>query len=83
MRCRLTQLRSPKVGADKVLSRKVVSFSDARIIGEKKSSPWSKNREVLGIAPTGHSIHSLELIAFHKLGLGVNVVFVNEEGMAY
>ena len=56
---------------------------ERRIIGGIKSSPWSKNREVLGIAPTGHSIHSLELIAFHKLGLGVNVVFVNEEGMAY
>jgi len=38
---------------------------------------------VLGVAPTGHRIHSLELIAFHKAGLGVNVVFVNEDGIAY
>jgi len=38
---------------------------------------------VLGIAPTGHSIHGLELIAFHKSGVGVNVVLVDDEGMPY
>lgn len=57
---------------------------ERRVIGEKKS--WFKRsdkRKVLGIAPTGHRIHSLELIAFHKLGLGVNVVFVNSDGQPY
>ena len=57
---------------------------ERRIIGEKKS--WFSRRDkrqVLGIAPTGHRIHSLELIAFHKAGLGVNVVFVNDDGIAY
>ena len=57
---------------------------ERRIIGEKKSWFSSKDkRQVLGIAPTGHRIHSLELIAFHKLGLGINVVFVNNDGVAY
>ena len=57
---------------------------ERRVIGERKS--WFKRkekREVLGIAPTGHRIHSLELIAFHKAGLGINVVFVNDDGIAY
>ena len=57
---------------------------ERRVIGEKKS--WFRRRDrrkVLGLAPTGHSIHSLELIAFHKAGLGVNVVFVDDEGEAY
>jgi proteasome lid subunit RPN8/RPN11 len=57
---------------------------ERRIIGEKKSWFSKKDkRQVLGVAPTGHRIHSLELIAFHKAGLGVNVVFVNDDGIAY
>lgn len=57
---------------------------ERRVIGETKS--WfsrKEKRKVLGRAPTGHSIHSLELIAFHKSGLGVNVVFINDDGIAY
>jgi hypothetical protein len=57
---------------------------ERRVIGEKKS--WFKRKDkrpVLGMAATGHRIHSLELIAFHKAGLGVNVVFVDEEGNPY
>ena len=57
---------------------------ERRVIGEKKS--WFKRKDkrpVLGMATTGHQIHSLELIAFHKAGLGVNVVFVDEEGKPY
>lgn len=38
---------------------------------------------VLGRAPTGHAIHELQLIGFHKSGHGVNVVFVDEEGWPY
>lgn len=38
------------------------------------------SRPILGIAPTGHRIHGLELIAFHRRGLGVNVVLVDDEG---
>jgi len=40
-------------------------------------------RPVLGKAPTGHSIHGLELIAFHRSGVGINVIFVDEEGLPY
>ena len=57
---------------------------ERRIIGEKQA--WFKRKDkraVLGLAPTGHQIHSLELIAFHKAGLGINVVFVNDEGQPY
>ncbi len=38
---------------------------------------------VLGVAPSGHKIHEIQLIAFHKNGLGVNVVLVDEEGYPY
>ena len=41
------------------------------------------NRETLGIAPTGHRIHSLELIGFHKRGMAINVVLIDENGMFY
>lgn len=46
---------------------------------------WKRKnqRRVLGIAPTGHLIYGLELIAFHKSGVGVNVVLVDEKGMPY
>ena len=43
----------------------------------------SDRRPVLGKAPTGHSIHGLELIAFHRSGVGINVIFVDEEGLPY
>ena len=56
---------------------------ERRIIGEKTPGFQKDKRQVLGIAPTGHRIHSLESIAFHKVGLGVVVVFVNDEGIAY
>jgi proteasome lid subunit RPN8/RPN11 len=48
---------------------------ERRIIGD--------NRKKLGRAITGHNIHSLELIAFHKAGLGINVVFVDHDGKAF
>ena len=35
---------------------------------------------VLGVAPSGHKIHEIQLIAFHKNGLGVNVILVDEDG---
>jgi hypothetical protein len=38
---------------------------------------------VLGRAPTGHNIHDIQLIGFHKSGVGVNVVFVDDEGYPY
>lgn len=38
---------------------------------------------VLGVAPSGHRIHEVQLIAFHRTGLGVNVVLVDDEGWPY
>jgi hypothetical protein len=38
-------------------------------------------RHVLGRAATGHRIHGLELIAFHRTGVGINVVLVEEDGI--
>ena len=39
-----------------------------------------EQKTVLGRAPTGHRIHGLELIAFHRTGVGINVVLVDENG---
>jgi hypothetical protein len=38
---------------------------------------------VVGIAPSGHLIHEVQLIAFHKTGLGVNVIFTDQEDFPY
>jgi hypothetical protein len=60
-----------------------------RSLGVKEKQPrkrgfFARHRlPVLGIAPTGHSIHELQLIAFHKNGFGVNVVLVDDEGVPY
>jgi len=54
---------------------------ERRKLGKKRS--WFSRRVVLGIAPTGHRIHGLEMIAFHKAGLGVNVVLIDEDGLPY
>lgn len=43
--------------------------------------PTFPERRVLGIATTGHLIHGVELIAFHKRGLGVNVVICDNDGL--
>ena len=38
---------------------------------------------VVGIAPSGHLIHEVQLIAFHKTGLGVNVIFTDSDNFPY
>lgn len=38
---------------------------------------------VLGKAPSGHSIHEIQLIGFHKSGVGVNIIFVDDAGLPY
>jgi hypothetical protein len=35
---------------------------------------------VIGRAVTGHTIHGLEVIAFHRTGFGVNLVLTDPEG---
>jgi hypothetical protein len=50
----------------------------------RKRSFFARHRlPVLGKAPSGHSIHEIQLIGFHKSGHGVNVVFVDENGWPY
>lgn len=46
----------------------------------KKGFFARKRLPILGVAPSGHSIHELQLIAFHKNGFGVNVILVDENG---
>ena len=41
------------------------------------------NLPIIGTAPSGHQIHEVQLIAFHKSGLGVNVIFVDEQNIPY
>ena len=38
---------------------------------------------VIGMAPSGHMIHEVQLIAFHKTGLGVNVIFIDDRDSPY
>ena len=55
-------------------------------VKEKRGWGRWKNRSerpVLGIAPTGHRIHGLELISFHKSGAGINVIFVDDDNLPY
>ena len=52
-------------------------------IDESTRRKLSQGKKVLGVARTGHLIHGLEIIAFHRSGLGINVVFVDDEGFPY
>ena len=64
-----------------------------RILGKEatvKSKPnlaqkSSKGNDlsIVGIAPSGHAIHEVQLIAFHKTGLGVNVIFTDDNNLPY
>ncbi len=36
---------------------------------------------VIGRAATGHTIHGLEVIAFHRSGLGINLILTDSEGV--
>lgn len=49
----------------------------------KRSFFARKNLPVLGVAPSGHKIHEIQLIAFRKSGLGINVLLVDEDGYPY
>jgi hypothetical protein len=42
-----------------------------------------QNLTVLGVAPSGHKIHEIQLIAFRKNGLGINVILVDEDGFPF
>jgi proteasome lid subunit RPN8/RPN11 len=46
---------------------------------------WRRRQQkpVLGTATTGHLIHGLELISFHRTGVGINVVLTDERGVPH
>ena len=43
--------------------------------------PTDDDRPILGRAVTGHLIHGLELIAFHRRGFGINVLLTDSDGI--
>lgn len=49
------------------------------------AAKWQRNSNLptIGIAPSGHMIHEVQLIAFHKTGLGVNVIFTDHNNLPY
>ena len=59
-------------------------FDDVDGVRRPLGNEWEGGeRQVLGIAPTGHLIHGLELVAYHRSGQGINVVFVDQDGLPY
>ena len=50
------------------------------IEGERRELTPDDGLPVIGRAVTGHLIHGLELIAFHRRGFAVNVVLTNGSG---
>jgi len=42
-----------------------------------------QQRPVIGTATTGHRIHGLELISFHRTGVGINVVLTDDDGIPH
>tara|TARA_B100000676_G_scaffold35289_1_gene33265 strand:- start:6791 stop:7492 length:702 start_codon:yes stop_codon:yes gene_type:complete len=50
--------------------------------GERRELvPTENERPILGRAVTGHLIHGLELIAFHRRGFGINVLLTDSTGI--
>ncbi len=43
----------------------------------------ASQKPTLGVAPTGHRIHGLELISFHRSGNAINVIFVDDDGYPF
>tara|TARA_Y100000766_G_scaffold281720_1_gene293704 strand:+ start:604 stop:1311 length:708 start_codon:yes stop_codon:yes gene_type:complete len=46
-----------------------------------KSEKGKDSLPVIGRAVTGHLIHGLEVIAFHRTGLGINLIITDSEGI--
>ncbi|MBT3771771.1 MAG: hypothetical protein HOC79_03615, partial [Euryarchaeota archaeon] len=60
------------------------STKKAKKSGRRRRSFLARNSlPILGTAPSGHKIHELQLIAFHKSGVGINVVLVDDDGNAF
>jgi hypothetical protein len=67
-------------GKRRILGKEAVSNDNH---ASKKSLFRKNNLPVIGIAPSGHVIHEVQLIAFHKSGLGVNVIFTDTNNLPY
>ena len=52
-------------------------------VNRRKGIWQQSDLPVVGVAPSGHLIHEVQLIAFHKTGLGVNVIFTDENNLPY
>jgi len=73
--------KGPRTAEDKEReseTRKVRSMR--RGWGRGRRRRQSDSRIVIGRAPTGHDIHGLELISFHRSGVGINVILVDGDG---
>ena len=68
---------------DGVRRRVGVEAQPVETKSRKRSFFFRQNLKVLGVAPSGHKIHEIQLIAFRKNGLGINVVMVDDEGFPY
>ncbi len=66
-------------------------FDDAEGVRRSLKPPkrsWRRfgrrvQRPILGRSSMGHRIHGLELIAYHRTGVGVNVLLVDDDGMPH
>ena len=67
-------------GKRRILGKEATINSKSNLDG---SFTRRNDLSVVGIAPSGHLIHEVQLIAFHKTGLGVNVIFTDEDDFPY
>lgn len=51
-----------------------------RLTAEDTGDESGSDSPYIGRAVTGHRIHGLEMIAFHRTGLGVNLILTDSEG---
>ena len=72
-------VRRPLQPEEAVQRADVVDSSGRR--GWARARRSRDEKQILGRATTGHRIHGLELISFHRTGVGINVVLVDEEGV--
>jgi len=71
---------------DDVEGKRRILGKEAALKSNLNSDKTPANRNglsVVGIAPSGHLIHEVQLIAFHKTGLGVNVIFTDSDNFPY
>lgn len=67
-------------GKRRILGREATS---THTMNSNRGSSKHNDLPVVGIAPSGHIIHEVQLIAFHKTGLGVNVIFTDDNNLPY